>query len=135
MRAPTAADPVFRPDWERVKAAITPRTRAIMVNFPHNPTCSVLTETDLDDLEAMLAGTDILLISDEVYEHIVFDGQPHRSMASRPSLAARSFIVSSFGKTVHATGWKIGYCCAPASLMAEFRKVHQFVVYTVNSTL
>lgn len=135
MRPPTAEDPVFRPDWDRLRAALTPRTRAIMVNFPHNPTCSILTEADLDALEALVCGTDILLISDEVYEHIVFDGQPHRSMASRPSLAARSFIVSSFGKTVHATGWKIGYCCAPANLTTEFRKVHQFVVYAVNSTL
>jgi len=135
MRQPTVADPVFRPDWERISAAITSRTRAIMVNFPHNPTCSVLTESDLDALENLVGGTDILLISDEVYEHIVFDGEPHRSMASRPALAARSFIVSSFGKTVHATGWKIGYCCAPANLTTEFRKVHQFVVYAVNSTL
>ncbi len=135
MRQPTPQDPVFRPDWDRVRAALSPRTRAIMLNFPHNPTGTILTEADLDALEALVEDTSILLISDEVYEHIVFDGQPHRSMASRPALAARSFVASSFGKTVHATGWKIGYCCAPASLSVEFRRMHQFLVYAVNSTL
>lgn len=131
MVPPDAGLALYRPDWERVRAAITERTRAIMLNFPHNPTGAVLQESDLDALEAMLRDTGILIISDEVYEHIIFDGVQQLSMASRPELAARSFVISSFGKTLHTTGWKIGYCCAPRALSAEFRKIHQFIVYSV----
>ncbi len=121
--------------WERVRAAITPRTRLIMLNSPHNPSGAVFSAADLDALEAIVAGTDILLISDEVYEHIVFDGSAHQSVSRRPLLAERAFVVSSFGKTFHVTGWKVGYCCAPASLSTEFRKVHQFNVFTVSSPM
>ncbi len=123
----------FRPDFARIAAAITPRTRAIIVNTPHNPSATVWSSADMEALAALLAPTDILLISDEVYEHMVFDGRAHESVARHAALAARSFIVSSFGKTYHVTGWKVGYVAAPASLMAEFRKVHQFNVFTVNT--
>ena len=123
----------FRPDFDKINAAITPRTRAILVNSPHNPSATVWSETDMLALQELLAPTDILLISDEVYEHMVFDGGLHQSAARFPGLAARAFIVSSFGKTYHVTGWKVGYVAAPAALMAEFRKVHQFNVFTVNT--
>ena len=99
--------------WDRVKAAITPRTRLMLLNSPHNPSGAVFSAADLDALEAIVRGTDILLMADEVYEHIVFDGQPHQSLARRPALAERAFVISSFAKTFHATGWKVGYCCAP----------------------
>jgi len=122
-------------DWNRVQAAITPATRAMVLNFPHNPTGILCTENDLDALERITQNTDIILISDEVYEHIVLHGQQHLSLARRASLAARSVVISSFGKTYHATGWKIGYCCAPAMLMREIRKVHQFMVFTVPSPM
>ena len=124
---------IFRPDFARIAAAITPRTRAILVNSPHNPTGTVWTEQEMLNLQELLAPTNILLISDEVYEHMVFDGQPHQSAARFAGLAARAFIVSSFGKTYHVTGWKVGYVAAPADLTAEFRKVHQFNVFTVNT--
>jgi methionine transaminase len=126
----------FRPDFEKIAAAITPRTRAIVVNSPHNPSATVWLEADMLKLQEILAPTDVLLISDEVYEHMVFDadkGQIHQSAARFPGLAARAFIVSSFGKTYHVTGWKVGYVAAPASMTAEFRKVHQFNVFTVNT--
>jgi methionine transaminase len=119
----------FRPDFDKIAAAITPRTRAILVNSPHNPSGMVWAR------EEMLEPTNIILISDEVYEHMVFDGQLHQSAARFPGLAERAFIVSSFGKTYHVTGWKIGYVAAPASLSAEFRKVHQFNVFTVNTPM
>lgn len=135
MREPTQNDPYFRPDWQQVRNAVSDRTRAIMVNFPHNPTGAVVQNADLDALADITADTSIVVISDEVYEHIVFDGDVHRSMAGHPQLAARSFVVSSFGKTVHATGWKIGYCCAPAPLMQEFRRHHQFVVFATATPL
>lgn len=122
----------YRADWDRVLAAITPRTRLLIVNSPHNPTGSVFDKEDIRALEHIVRKHGIFVLSDEVYEHIVFDGKPHRSVASSVELAARAFVVSSFGKTFHSTGWKIGYCCAPASLMAEFRKVHQFNVFAVN---
>ena len=125
----------FRPDFDRIAAAITPRTRALLINSPHNPSGMVWSETDMRRLEALLAPTDVLLISDEVYEHMVFDGQAHQSAARFPCLAARAFIVSSFGKTYHVTGWKIGTVVAPAPLTAEFRKVHQFNVFTVNTPM
>ena len=123
----------FKPDFDRIAAAITSRTRAIIVNTPHNPSATVWSGDDMRALAELLRPTDIVVISDEVYEHMVFDGQPHESMARHPELAARSFIVSSFGKTYHVTGWKVGYVAAPAPLMAEFRKVHQFNVFTVNT--
>jgi methionine aminotransferase len=119
--------------WDDVAAAITAKTRLILINSPHNPTGSVLRRADLDKLAAIIDGTDILILSDEVYEHMVYDGQRHESVCRHPALAARSFVVSSFGKTYHVTGWKIGYVAAPAALMAEFRKVHQFNVFTVNT--
>ncbi len=125
----------FRPDFDRIAAAITPKTRAILINTPHNPSATVWTADEMRKLEALLAPTDVLLISDEVYEHMVFDGGRHESAARFPGLAARSFIVSSFGKTYHVTGWKVGYVAAPAPLTAEFRKVHQFNVFTVNTPM
>ena len=125
----------FRPDFDLIAAAITPRTRAIVVNSPHNPSATVWTRQEMAQLERLLAPTNILLIADEVYEHMVFDGAPHVSAASIPGLAERSFVVSSFGKTYHVTGWKVGYVAAPKALTAEFRKVHQFNVFTVNTPM
>jgi len=123
----------FRPDFAAIDAAITRRTRAIIVNTPHNPSATVWSHADLDRLAALLRPTDVLLIADEVYEHMVFDGVAHASASSHPELAARAFAVSSFGKTYHVTGWKVGYVAAPRELTAEFRKVHQFNVFTVNT--
>ena len=123
----------FRPDFEKISAAITPRTRAILINTPHNPSATIWSAEDMLALQDLLAPTDILLISDEVYEHMVFDGGQHQSAARFAGLAARAFIVSSFGKTFHVTGWKVGTVAAPAALTAEFRKVHQFNVFTVNT--
>jgi methionine transaminase len=123
----------FRPDFAAIAAAIGPRTRAIIVNSPHNPSAAVWARAEMQQLADLLAPTDVLLISDEVYEHMVFDGAPHVSAAALPELAARCFVVSSFGKTYHVTGWKVGYVAAPAALTAEFRKVHQFNVFTVNT--
>jgi methionine aminotransferase len=125
----------FRPDFGRIAAALTPRTRAIVVNTPHNPSATVWSAAEMRALEDLLAPTDVLVIADEVYEHMVFDGERHQSAARFPGLAARSFIVSSFGKTYHVTGWKVGYVAAPAALTAEFRKVHQFNVFTVNTPM
>ena len=125
----------FRPDFGKIGAAITPSTRAIVINTPHNPSATVWTEAEMRKLEELLAPTDVFVISDEVYEHMVFDGARHESVARFPGLAARSFIVSSFGKTYHVTGWKVGFVAAPAPLMAEFRKVHQFNVFTVNTPM
>ena len=125
----------FRPDFARIAAAITPRTRLIIVNSPHNPSATVWSDAEMRQLEALLAPTDVLLISDEVYEHMVYDGAPHCSAARYPGLAERAFIVSSFGKTFHVTGWKVGTVAAPAALTVEFRKVHQFNVFTVNTPM
>ncbi len=125
----------FRPDFARIAAAITPKTRAIIVNSPHNPSGTVWAALEMQQLEALLAPTNILLISDEVYEHMVFDGHSHQSAASFPGLAERAFVVSSFGKTFHVTGWKVGYVAAPSFLSHEFRKVHQFNVFTVNTPM
>jgi methionine aminotransferase len=120
-------DPVdFHVDWDRVRAAITPKTRLVMVNTPHNPSGAMLSEGDIAQLAEVMRGTDAFLLSDEVYEHIVFDGRRHESVLRHPELAARAFVVSSFGKTYHCTGWKIGYCIAPPALTAELRKVHQY---------
>jgi methionine aminotransferase len=123
----------YAPDWERVRAAITPKTRLVMLNFPHNPTGRVLHADDLAALEQIVATTGVWLLSDEVYEHIVFDGAPHRSLSGVPALAERTVVISSFGKTFHTTGWKVGYAFAPAAVTAEIRKVHQFMVFAVNS--
>jgi methionine aminotransferase len=123
----------FEPDFGRIAAAITPRTRAIIVNTPHNPSATVWSAAHMTQLAELLRGTDILVIADEVYEHMVYDGELHQSVARFPELAERSFVVSSFGKTYHVTGWKVGYVAAPAPLTAEFRKVHQFNVFTVNT--
>jgi methionine aminotransferase len=125
----------FSVPWEDVAAAVTARTRMVVINSPHNPTGTILRQADLDALAAIVAGTDILLLSDEVYEHTVYDGQLHRSAAAHPLLAERAFVVSSFGKTYHVTGWKVGYVVAPAALTAEFRKVHQYNVFSVNTPM
>jgi methionine aminotransferase len=125
----------FRPDFEKISAALTPRTRAILINSPHNPSATIWTHADMLRLQEILAPTDVLLISDEVYEHMVYAPNQHLSAARYPGLAARAFIVSSFGKTYHVTGWKVGTVCAPAVMTAEFRKVHQFNVFTVNTPM
>ena len=121
--------PSFAIDWQRVRDAITPRTRMILINSPHNPSGAVLSAADLDTLAAIVRDTDIVVLSDEVYEHIVYDGAQHESVLRHPELAARSIVVSSFGKTYHCTGWKVGYAVAPARLSAEFRKVHQYLTF------
>lgn len=125
--------PDYSIDWDAVGRAVTPRTRMLVLNSPHNPSGAILSAEDLRQLESLVEGTDLLVLSDEVYEHIVFDAARHESMARRDALAARSFIVGSFGKMYHTTGWKIGYCAAPARLTAEFRKVHQFVTFSSNT--
>jgi methionine aminotransferase len=125
----------LRVDWDRVASAVTARTRAILVNSPHNPSGTTLDDADLRRLEAIAVANDLFVIADEVYEHMVFDGRAHRSACGYPALAERCFVVSSFGKTYHVTGWKVGYCVAPAALSAEFRKVHQFNVFTVNTPM
>jgi methionine aminotransferase len=125
--------PNFQPDWAAVRAAVTERTRLIMVNSPHNPSGAVFSAEDWAALAGLTEGTDILVLSDEVYEHLVFDGVAPRSARQHPALRARSFVVSSFGKTYHATGWKAGYCVAPPALTAELRRVHQFVTFAVST--
>jgi len=122
-------------DWDAVKKVITGRTRMIMINTPHNPTGAVMTANDMKELEHITSGTDILVLSDEVYEHIIFDGMQHESVCRYPGLAERSFVIFSFGKTYHTTGWKMGYCLAPSALSAEFRKVHQFMVFCANTPI
>jgi methionine aminotransferase len=125
--------PAYAIDWGNVRDATTSRTRMIMLNSPHNPTGSVLSADDRRELAALVRGTDIVIVSDEVYEHIIFDGTRHESMAWDDELAARSYIIGSFGKTYHTTGWKVGYAVAPAPLTTEFRKVHQFVTFSTNT--
>ena len=125
--------PDYRIDWEEVKQLINHKTRMIMINTPHNPSGTVMTAEDLKTLEQITAGSDILILSDEVYEHVIFDNVRHESVMHYPELVKRSFVVFSFGKTFHATGWKMGYCLAPGALMAEFRKVHQFQAFSVNT--
>ena len=125
----------FRPDFDAIGAALTPRTRALIVNTPHNPSATAWTEDEMQHLARLLAPTNTLLIADEVYEHMVYDGRLHQSAARFPELAERSFIVGSFGKTFHVTGWKVGYAVAPKALSDEFRKVHQFNVFTVNTPM
>jgi methionine aminotransferase len=124
--------PDYKPDWDELRALVNPRTRMIIVNTPHNPTGTVWSADDVQALAALLRDTDIVVVADEVYEHMVFDGARHESVARHAELRERSFVISSFGKTYHATGWKIAYCLASAALMAEFRKAHQFVVFAVN---
>jgi len=127
--------PDYRINWDMVKRLISNRTRMIILNSPHNPTSTILHQTDIDELEALVKNRDILILSDEVYEHLIFDGQTHHSMARYPELQQRSFIVSSFGKLFHTTGWKLGYCLAPASMTAEFRKIHQYMVFSANTPM
>ena len=127
--------PDFTINWDEVRATITPRTRMIIINTPHNPGSQVLSRADLDELAAITRNTDIVVLSDEVYEHILFDGRQHQGMATHPELAQRSVIVSSFGKTFHVTGWRVGYCLAPAELMAELVKVHQFMMYSADTPM
>jgi methionine aminotransferase len=123
----------YEMDWQRLEDAIANTTRLVVCNFPHNPTGMLLGREDLDRLADIVRGTDVLLLADEVYEHIVFDGREHVSLLSHDELWPRSIVVSSFGKTFHATGWKVGYCIAPRPLTGEFRKVHQFTVFAVNT--
>lgn len=125
--------PDYRVDWDMMRSAISPKTRLLVLNSPHNPTGSVLLPEDIAELKCLVSGSGLLIVSDEVYEHIIFDALSHESMACHPELAVRSFVISSFGKTYHATGWKIGYCLAPASLSREFQKIHQFVTFAVNT--
>ena len=125
--------PEYAVDWEAMRRAVTARTRMIMINSPHNPAGAVLAASDIERLASLVDGTRILILSDEVYEHIIFDGVRHESMARHDALAARSFVIGSFGKTYHTTGWKVGYAVAPAALTAEFRKVHQFVTFATNT--
>jgi methionine aminotransferase len=121
--------------WDKVQAAVSSKTRMILINTPHNPTGSVLRQADMLALADIVRGTNVLILSDEVYEHMVYDGAQHESICRHPELAARSFVVSSFGKTYHVTGWKVGYVAAPAPLMVEFRKVHQYNVFTINTPM
>ncbi|RPJ73047.1 MAG: aminotransferase class I/II-fold pyridoxal phosphate-dependent enzyme [Desulfobacteraceae bacterium] len=127
--------PSYRIDWQAFQHSITPRTRLAILNFPHNPSGSVIDPRDLDRLAEILRGTRVLLLSDEVYEHIVFDGRAHCSLAGHPELRERTFVVSSFAKTCHATGWKVGYCLAPRPLSAELQKIHQYLVFSVNTPM
>src|SRR6185436_6122880 len=122
--------PDYGVDWDAVRRAVTPRTRLLLLNSPHNPSGAILGADDMRELVRLVESTGLLILSDEVYEHIIFDGRQHESMARHPELAARSFIVGSFGKTYHTTGWKVGYTVAPSELTAEFRKVHQFVTFS-----
>lgn len=125
----------FHPDWGRIADAFSSRTKLIVLNFPHNPTGATLSAEDLETLADLVRDSDCLLVSDEVYEHIVFDGEPHRSLLGHDELRERTFVISSFGKTVHATGWKLGYCAAPPRLTEEFRKVHQFATFAVSTPM
>ena len=125
----------FRVDWNQVAAALSARTRMIIVNTPHNPTATVFSAQDLERLAALTRGTQVVILSDEVYEHVVFDGAQHQSVARSPELAARSVIVSSFGKCYHVTGWRVGYCLAPRDLTVELRKVHQFMMFAADTPM
>ena len=131
----TLKSPEFKINWDEVRKMISQRTRMIIINSPHNPTGSMLNADDLKQLEKLIKNTNIIILSDEVYEHIVFDNFEHQSICRYPKLAERSLVISSFGKTFHTTGWKMGYCVAPENLMAEFRKAHQFVVFACNTPI
>ena len=122
--------PDYKIDWDLVRETINPKTKAIIINTPHNPTGSVIDKQDIEELKKVTAGTNIFIVSDEVYEHLIFDDLPHESMLKYPELLHRSFVCFSFGKTYHCTGWKLGYCIAPAAMMKEYRKVHQFNCFT-----
>ena len=125
--------PDYKIDWEAVQDTLSPKTRLLILNSPHNPSGSILLEQDMDALKQILSPTNILILSDEVYEHIIFDGMVHESITRHPELASRSFVISSFGKTYHTTGWKIGYCLAPETLSREFQRVHQFLTFASNT--
>jgi len=125
--------PGYQVDWDRVADLINERTRLIIINTPHNPTGAVWGSADIEALAALVTGRNLFVLADEVYEHIIFDGRLHESLCRYPELYARSFVVSSFGKTYHTTGWKIGYCVAPAALTVEFRRIHQYVTFTSNT--
>ena len=127
--------PDYRIDWDDVRRAVSPRTRVIVVNTPHNPTGMIWTAQDVAELRAILQGTDAIVLSDEVYEHIVFDGATHESLARVPDIAERAVVISSFGKTYHTTGWKVGYCAAPPALTIEIQRVHQWVTFAVNGAV
>ncbi|MGD9082847.1 MAG: methionine aminotransferase, partial [Desulfobacterales bacterium] len=127
--------PEYRIDWDDVKHAVTSNTRLIILNSPHNPTGAVWSHEDITALKQIVMNTDVLILSDEVYEHIIFDGLRHESISCHPELVSRSFVISSFGKTYHTTGWKIGYCLAPAVLSKEFQKVHQFLTFASNTPI
>lgn len=127
--------PDYRIDWGMVRKLMSNRTKLIIINSPHNPTATILNEEDIEELTALVKDRDIFILSDEVYEHLIYDGATHHSMARYPDLAQRSFVVASFGKLFHATGWKVGYCLAPAYLTHEFRKIHQYIVFSVNSAV
>jgi len=127
--------PDYRISWDMVKRLINNKTKMIILNSPHNPTATILHKEDIEELSNLVKTQDIWILSDEVYEHLIYDGETHHSMAMYPELQQRSFIVASFGKPFHATGWKVGYCMAPALLMSEFRKVHQFLVFSVNTPI
>ena len=125
--------PGYSINWDKVRSSISGRTRMIMLNTPHNPTGAVLSEHDIEELKKIVDGTDLMILSDEVYEHLIYDGIPHRSMLRYPELRSRSFVCFSFGKVYHCTGWKLGYCVAPPAFMSEFRKVHQFNCFSTHS--
>jgi methionine transaminase len=127
--------PDYKIDWNEVRSKITPKTRMIMINTPHNPTGSLLTKEDIEQLRALVKDTNIFILSDEVYEHLIYDNKTHESILKYPDLFSRSFVTFSFGKTFHCTGWKMGYCIAPANLMSEYRKVHQFNCFTCNTPI
>ncbi|MFO7560584.1 MAG: methionine aminotransferase [Desulfobacterales bacterium] len=127
--------PEYKIDWDRVKDAVSSKTKLIILNSPHNPTGMVLSGEDMHHLQEIVRDTDIVMVSDEVYEHILFDGCAHESLLRYPELAQKSFVISSFGKTYHTTGWKIGYCAAPAPLSTEFRKIHQFLTFASNTPI
>lgn len=125
--------PDYKIDWEEVKKVINFKTRMIILNTPHNPSGSIINEEGINALKKIVSGSDIIILSDEVYEHVIFDGEKHWSMSSVPELAARSFVISSFGKTYHTTGWKMGYVVAPAQLMKQFRRVYQYLAFSANT--
>ena len=131
----TLRRPDYRVDWDEVRRAVSPRTRVLMVNSPHNPTGTMFDRDDIRELSRILQGTDAFVVSDEVYEHIIYDGVRHESLARYPDLAERAVVISSFGKTYHTTGWKVGYCAAPQALSAEIMRVHQFVTFAVNGAI
>ena len=131
----TLRGPDYHIDWDDVSRAVTPRTRVILLNSPHNPTGTILSRDDIRELARVLQGTDAIVVADEVYEHIVYDGARHESMARHPDIAERAVVISSFGKTYHTTGWKVGYCAAPLALSVEVQRVHQFVTFAVNGAI